>query len=124
MRSQAFDFGGVQFIPNYLLLGLMSAGVGVCGSLRLFRNPVSHRSVSTLALILHPQQCRVTGIDEIDDAYISLGGVLAVKSARVLLQGAFPRSRHCQHQSVERRMVESFTNQLSGRQQNAWGIGR
>ena len=110
--------------PKYSLLGQMSIAAGVCGSLRSFRHPVTHRPVSTLALIPHPQQCRVTGIDEIDDAYISLGGVLAVKSARVLLQGAFPRNRHCQHQSVERRMVESFTNQFSGRQQNAWGIGR
>ena len=51
----------------------------------VIRHPVAHRSVSTLAFVPHPQQGRVTGIDEVDDAYVGLGGVFAVEAARVLL---------------------------------------
>jgi hypothetical protein len=58
----------------------------------------------------------LTGIDKVDDAHTGLGGVFAVQSARVLLQRPLPRNRHCQHQSVERWMVESFPHQLAGRQ--------
>lgn len=67
-----------SLLPNYSLLGPISTAAGCCGSLRSFRNPVSHHPISTLALIPHPQQRRVTGVDEIDDAHICLGGVLAV----------------------------------------------
>lgn len=53
-------------------------------------HPIAHRPVSALAFFPHPQQCRVTGINEVDDAHIGFGGVLAVQSARVLLQRSFP----------------------------------
>jgi hypothetical protein len=94
----------------------MSIAAGVWGSLRSFRNSVSHRPVSTLALIPHPQQRRVTGIDEIDDAHIGLGGVLTMQTASVLLQRPFPRHRHRQHQGIEWRMIKTFANQFAGGQ--------
>ena len=56
----------------------MSNAAGVCGSLRSFRDSVSHRPVAALAFVPHPQQRRMAGVDEIDDAHIGLGGVLAV----------------------------------------------
>ena len=51
----------------------------------------------------------VAGIDKIDDPHIGLGRVLAVQSARVLLQGPLPRHRHGQQQGIQRGMVEPFT---------------
>jgi hypothetical protein len=39
--------------------------------------------------------------------------VFAVQTAGVLLQRVLPRDRHGQHQGVERRMVESFADQLA-----------
>ena len=80
----------LSLLPNTSLLGPMSNAAGVWSSLRSFRNSVSHRPVSTLAFFPHPQQRRVTGIDEIDDAYIGLGGVLAMEAAGILLQGSLP----------------------------------
>ena len=65
-------------LPNDSLLEPMSNAAGVWGSLTSFRNSVSHRPVSTLALIPHPQQRRVTGVHEVNDAHVGLGGVLAV----------------------------------------------
>lgn len=65
----------------------------------------------------------MAGVHEIDDAHVGLRSMFAVQSTCVLLQCAFPRNRHCQNQSVERGMVESFTDQFAGRKQYAWGIG-
>jgi hypothetical protein len=42
--------------------------------------------------------------------------MFTVESPSVLLQRPFPRNRHRQHQGIERRMVESFTDELAGRQ--------
>jgi hypothetical protein len=50
--------------------------------------------------------------------------VLAVQAAGVLLEGALPRDRHRQDQSVERRVVESLANQLAGGQQDARRVWR
>jgi hypothetical protein len=90
----------------------------------VFDNPVAHCTISTLPLAPHPQQRRVSGIDEINDPDIGLGSVLTVKAAGVLLQGSLPRDRHCQQQRVERWMIEAFADQLADREQNARCLGR
>lgn len=53
-------------------------------------NSVTHRPIAPLPFVPHFQQRRVTGIHEINNAYIGLGGVLTVQSASVLLQRALP----------------------------------
>jgi len=63
-------------------------------------HPIPHCPIATLALLPHSQQRRVTCVDEVDDAHIGLGRVLAVQPARVLLQGPLPRNRHGQHQHL------------------------
>lgn len=80
--------------------------------------PIPHCPITTLPLIPHTQQRWVAGIDKVDDPHIGLGRVLAVQSARVLLQGPLPRHRHGQHQGIQRRMIKPFTDQLAGRQQD------
>ena len=55
---------------------------------------VSHCPVSPLPLLPHPQQCRMAGIDKIDDSDISFSGVLTVQAASILLQSSFPRHGH------------------------------
>jgi hypothetical protein len=54
-------------------------------SVSLYRYPVAHRPVAALALVPHPQQRRVAGVDEVDDAHVGLGGMLPVQTAGVLL---------------------------------------
>jgi hypothetical protein len=46
---------------------------------------VPHRTIAPLPFVPHPQQRRVTGIDEIDDPHVRLGRVLAVQAT-----GVFP----------------------------------
>jgi hypothetical protein len=58
------------------------------------------------------------GINEVNDPHVRLVGVLAMQATGVLLQRAFPRNRHRQHQCVERRMVEPFANQFARGQQD------
>lgn len=43
--------------------------------------PISHGPIPTLTLFPHPQQRRMAGVHEIDDAYVKLVGVLAVQPA-------------------------------------------
>jgi hypothetical protein len=50
--------------------------------------------------------------------------VLAVQAPGVLLQRALPGHRHREHQRVERRVIETFADQLAGGQQDARRIGR
>lgn len=90
---------------------------------QLDAEPVSHGPVSTLALVPHSQQRRVTRVHEIDDPHIGLGGMFAVQTASVLLKRALPRNRHGQHQGIERWMVETFTDQFSGSEQYPRRIG-
>lgn len=40
--------------------------------------PITHRPVTALAFIPHPSQRRVTGVHEVNNAHIGLGGVLTV----------------------------------------------
>ena|GEM_PF-4597966 len=84
---------------------------------------IAHRPIASLPLIPHPQQNWVACVDEIDNAHVGLIGMLAMQASSVLLQGTFPRNRHCKHQGVERRMVETFADQFTCGQQNARGIG-
>jgi hypothetical protein len=65
-------------------------------SSRGFRDAVSHRAVAALAFIPHSEQCGMAGVDEIDDANVSLVGVFPMQAAGVLLQCAFPGYRHGQ----------------------------
>ena len=51
-----------------------------------FGNAVAHRPVPTMAFVPHPVQCGMTGVDEIDDANVGLGNVLAMQPAGILLQ--------------------------------------
>jgi len=74
-------------------------------------------------LVPHAKQGRVTGIHEIDDLHVGLGGVFPMQSASVLLQRPLPRDRHRQDKGVEGRMVESFPDEPAGGQQNARRIG-
>ena len=60
----------------------------------------------------------MAGIDKIDDPNVRLGGVLSMQAAGVLLQCAFPGDRHGQDQCIERGMVESFPDELPGRNQD------
>ena len=80
--------------------------------------------IAPLPFVPHPQQRRVTGIDEVDDPHVGLGRVLAVQATGVLLQRSLPRNRHSQHQGVERRMIKTLANQLSGGQQYTRRIWR
>ena len=57
----------------------------------------------------------MASIDEIDDSHVSLGRMLTVQAASVLLQRTLPRHGHCQHQRVERGVIESLPDQLAGR---------
>jgi hypothetical protein len=68
------------------------------------------------------EQCRVAGVDEIDDSDTRLGGVLPVQATGVLLKGTFPGNGHRQDEGIERRMIKTLTHQLSGRQQDARGV--
>jgi len=61
----------------------------------------------------------MASIDEIDDAQISLGRVLAVQTASVSLQRPFLRHWHCQYQGIKPWVGETLANQLSGRQQHS-----
>ena len=56
----------------------------------------------------------MSGIDEIDDANVGFARMLAVQSPGVLLKVALPGNRHGQYQGIQRRMVETFTDQLAG----------
>ena len=72
---------------------------------RLIGDAIAHRPVPPLAFCPHALQCRVAGVDEIDDAHVGLGGMLPVQAAGISPQ-RFPRPhRHRQHQGVERRMI-------------------
>jgi hypothetical protein len=79
-------FGGV-WLTKYFVdsqdqtqwRGIMRNGAGFASIRPLFIcHPVAHRPVTALAFFPHSQQRRVTGIDEVDDAHVGLGGVLAV----------------------------------------------
>jgi hypothetical protein len=39
---------------------------------------IAHRATAALALLPHPQQRRVAGVDEVDDPQIGLAGVFSV----------------------------------------------
>lgn len=66
----------------------------------------------------------MASVNEVNDPYISLAGVFPVQAARVLLQRTFPRNRHGQHQGIQRRMIETFPDELPGGQQDAWRLRR
>ncbi|CRI63426.1 hypothetical protein THIOKS11320075 [Thiocapsa sp. KS1] len=95
-------------------------GIDLGSSHRIFfRDPITHRSVALLSPIPHAQQGRVSGVDNIEDPHVGLGGMLAMQSAGVLLQQAFPRDRHRQDQRIQWRMVKAFADQLSRCQKDA-----
>ena len=64
------------------------------------------------------------GIDEIDDPYVSFGGMFPMQAASVLLQCPFPGYRHGQDQSIERGMVKAFPDESSGCEQDPRRVGR
>jgi hypothetical protein len=66
----------------------------------------------------------LAGVHEVDDSNIGFAGVFAVQAAGVLLQRAFPRNRHGQHQGVQWRVIKTFANQLAGGQQDARRLRR
>ena len=66
----------------------------------------------------------MTGVDKVDDPHVGLAGVLPVQAPGILLQRAFPRDWHGQHQRIERRVIEAFANQFACRKKNARRIGR
>ncbi|MDT4849113.1 hypothetical protein FQZ97_832220 [compost metagenome] len=65
----------------------------------------------------------MSGIDEVDNAYVGFARMLAVQSTGILLKVAFPGNRHGQDQGIQWWMVEAFTDQLAGSQEYSWGIG-
>ena len=72
--------------------------------------PISHRLVVTLPLAPHPQQDRVSGIDEVDEAHIGLARMLTRQASRILLKGTLSGNRHGQSSINLRRMIEAFTH--------------
>jgi len=48
-----------------------------------FRDAVTHRVVAALAFLPHPEQCRMSGIDEIEDPNVGLGSVASMQAAGV-----------------------------------------
>lgn len=66
----------------------------------------------------------MTRVHKVDDPHVALAHVLTVQTPGVLLQCALPGNGHGEHQSIERRMVEAFADQLAGRQQHAGLVGR
>lgn len=65
----------------------------------------------------------MAAVDEIDDPDVSFIGMLTVQPAGVLLQSSLPRHGHREYQSVEWRVIESFSNELASRQQNVRCVG-
>lgn len=57
----------------------------ILGHLRRFSNPVGDHPVASLPPVPNPQQSRVSGIREVDDAYLGFAGVPAVQAADVPL---------------------------------------
>ena len=66
----------------------------------------------------------MAGVDEVEDAYISFCRMCSMKTTSVLLECSLPGDRHCQHQSIERWMVEPFANQSTCGEQDARRIWR
>lgn len=64
------------------------------------------------------------GIDEVDDAHIRLTRMFPMQATCILLEGALPGNRHGQHQGIQRRMIESLTDQFSSGQDHPGCIGR
>ena len=56
----------------------------------LSNHAIPHRLVAPLPLIPHPHQCRVPGIDKINNANVRFGGVFTMQPASILLQRALP----------------------------------
>lgn len=52
----------------------------------------------------------MAGVHEVDDLCVGFVGVLSVQTAGVLLQGAFPRNWHGQHQRIQRSVIEALAN--------------
>jgi hypothetical protein len=50
-------------------------------------------------------------ISQTRDLVYGPGGVLTMQAAGVLVKRALPRYRHCQHQRIERRVIEALANQ-------------
>lgn len=87
-------------------------------------DPISHRPISTLPFVPHPQQRWVAGVHEIDDPQVGLAGVLAVQASGVLLQSAFPGNWHGQYQRIEWRVIEAFSDEFARGQLDARRVGR
>ena len=65
----------------------------------------------------------MSGINEVDDAHISLTCMLPMQAARILLESALPGNWHGQYQSIQCWMVEPLSDQFPGCQDHPWGIG-
>jgi len=73
---------------------------------------------------LSGRRSQMADIDEIDYSNIALVDLLAVQSSGVLLEGALPGNRHGQYRGVERRMIETFPDQLACGKQDTGSVGR
>lgn len=58
-------------------------------------------------------------IEVVINPHVLFVGKFSMDSAGVLLQSSPSRDWHCQYQRIQRRMVESLTDQSPRRQQNA-----
>ena len=76
----------------------------------LLGDSIPDGAISALALFPHAKESGVPNVYDIDNAHVSLAGVLTMQSPGVLQQRALPRYWHCQHQGVQRRMIEAFAD--------------
>jgi hypothetical protein len=81
-------------------------------------NSIPHRPIAAPALLPHPLQGRVTGVDDVDYPHVVLGRMFAMQAPCVLGEGSLPRNRHGQHQRIQRRVIEAFADELPGSQQD------
>ncbi|GEM_PF-4655605 len=65
----------------------------------------------------------MSGINEVNDAHISLTHMFPVQAARILLESTLPGNRHGQYQGIQCRVVKTLSNQLPGCQDHPWCIG-
>ena len=74
-----FEFLQIIFkLPRLIGCIQLSLGEADIHPLSTIHYPITHRPVTALAFIPHPPQRRVTGVHEVNNAHIGLGGVLTV----------------------------------------------
>jgi hypothetical protein len=56
-------------------LNVLHRGLSIA---RINAYSIAHRAIAALALLPHPQQRRVAGVDEVDDPHIGFAGVFSV----------------------------------------------